>query len=99
MYIPCTATPHSTATPRRPNALRAPCDSPLGAMAADFILDTVAVCFAVFFMTAPLSQHLADILGMSWEKTRRSCSDLAIRIGYRLLRDVVVAWPLRMCRA
>ena len=32
-------------------------------MAADFILDTVAVCFAVFFMTAPLSQHL-DIL--SW---------------------------------
>jgi len=31
-------------------------------MAADFILDTVAVCFAVFFMTAPLSQAL-DVCG------------------------------------
>eukprot|EP00435_Cladocopium_sp_Y103_P055264 s1205_g18.t1 len=35
---------------------------PLGAMAADFILDTVAVCFAVFFMTAPLSQAI-DVCG------------------------------------
>lgn len=31
-------------------------------MAADFILDTVAVCFAVFFMTAPLSQAI-DVCG------------------------------------
>ena len=96
MYIPCTE-PHIAALLHRAVlcALRAPCDSPLGAMSADFILDTVAVCFAVFFMTAPLSQHLADILGMGKKHTDQ-CSEW--KNGYRLLCDVV-GWPLCMCRA